>query len=105
MNANENTVETIPAAIAAQAMELIMDGKSTADAVFFAAVESTNDCYDKDFAEAYGLAHWDELSTEACAAWGWVFGSKSKASAFKASFTADYYENKILAAQERDELI
>jgi hypothetical protein len=101
MNANENTnaVETIPTEIALAAMDLIMDGKSPVDAVFFAAVDVTHECEDKVFARAYGLAHWAEMTEEARKAWDWVFGIETRVKSRRWDAVAHAYEGKILARQ------
>jgi hypothetical protein len=101
MNTKTNTAtETVPADIAVTAMALIMDGKSPVDAVFFAALDCAYDCYDKVFARAYGLKHWAELSEEARGAWDCVFDKKTRVTK-KFDPAADYYEDKILARQEK----
>jgi hypothetical protein len=68
----------IPANIAATAMNLIMNGASTEDAVFMTAIESLGDCQDKPFAKAYGLANWAQLSQASKNAWDWVFGRENR---------------------------
>lgn len=78
MSTNPVAIETIPADIASEAMVGIMDGLGVEEAVFLAAIESTNACHDRDFAKAYGLKHWAKLSESSRGAWDWVFGRENR---------------------------
>ena len=92
----------IPAAIALTAMEAIMDGASTENAVFMAAIEATNDCHDREFAKAYGLKHWGELSIDSRKAWDWTFGRENRLPGWASRdiSAVNASEEKILASQE-----
>lgn len=96
-------METIPAAIATTSMTLIEEGMSVADAVFFAALEETNECHDKAWAKAYGLTHWAELSENARGAWDWVFGREARLPRWATQDLSELnrIEDRILAQQER----